>query len=227
MDGLTFYRDSNIVGDALDDVNIKLLDTFADEQTITISPDKTAVKNDVQEFIDKYNEIVKFLRDKTRTDPATHESGALSTDTTYRYVVNDLRNITASNVDSAASADYTLLYDIGIETNEDGTLYFSDSSKFETALETNPSNIADLFRGENGIAARIEDYVNEFVEPNGSIDSSKKQIDRQVVYLDDRIKYMNEVLERKRDEYMNEFGELQMIMSNLQNQQAFFNSFVG
>jgi len=227
MDGLTFYRDSNIVGDALDGVNIKLLDTFADEQTITISPDKTSVKNDVQEFIDKYNEIVKFLRDKTRTDPATHESGALSTDTTYRYVVNDLRNITASNVTSTASDDYTLLYDIGIEANEDGTLYFADSSKFDAALETNPSNVADLFRGENGVAARIEDYISDFVAPDGTINASKKQIDRQVVYLDDRIKYMNEVLDRKRDEYMDEFGELQMVMSNLQSQQAFFSSFIG
>jgi hypothetical protein len=38
---------------------------------------------------------------------------------------------------------------------------------------------------------------------------------------------MNEVLDKKRDEYMDEFGELQMIMSNLQSQQAFFSSFMG
>ncbi len=227
MDGLTFYRDSNIVGDALDGVNIKFLDTFAEEQTITVSPDKTAVKKDVQEFIDKYNEIVTFLRSNTRTDPTTHESGVLSSDTTYRFVINDLRNIIASNVEGVSSDDYSLLYNIGIEANEDGTLYFSDSSKFDSALETNPSNVADLFRGENGVAVRIEEYVNNFVTPNGTIDASEKQLDRQVVYLDDRIKYMNEVLERKRDEYMNEFGELQMIMSNLQSQQDFFNSFFG
>ena len=149
----------------------------------------------------------------------------LSTDTTYRYVVNDLRGIMSANVDSTSSDDFTLLYNIGIEANEDGTLYFSDSSKFDTALEANPSNVADLFRSENGVAARIKEYINNFVEPNATIDASKKQLDRQVIYLDDRIKYMNEVLERKRDEYMTEFGELQMVMSNLQSQQAFFNSF--
>ena len=227
LDGLTFYRDSNTVSDALDGVTLRLLDTFAQEQTITIDTDVEAVKADVQEFIDKYNETVKYLRDNTRTDPVSHERGVLSSDIVYRGVLSDLRSITASNVDSTASDEYTLLYDIGIEANEDGTLYFADAAKFTAALEANPTYVSDLFRSENGIAQEIEDYVQKFVEPDGTIDGSKKQLDRQIVYLDDRINYMNEVLDKKREEYTNEFGELQKMLSTLQSQQAFFSAFMG
>jgi len=227
LDGLNFYRDSNTVSDALDGVTLKLLDTFSQDQTVTISTDTEAVKADAQEFLDKYNETIKFLRDNTRTDPVSHERGVLSSDIVYRGVLSDLRGITASNVDSTSSDEYTLLYDIGIEANEDGTLYFKDSAKFMTALEANPSYVADLFRSENGIAQRIEDYIQNFVEPDGTIAGSNKQLDRQISYLDDRIEYMNEVLEKKREEYTNEFGELQKTLSTLQSQQAFFSSFMG
>lgn len=227
LDGLTFYRDSNTVSDALDGVTLKLLDTFSQDQTITISTDTEAVKADVQEFLDKYNDMVKYLRDNTRTNPDTHERGVLSSDIAYRGVLSDLRSITASNVDSTASDDYTLLYDIGIEANEDGTLYFKDATKFTAALEANPTYVADLFRSENGIAQKIEDYIQNFVEPGGTIDGSNNQLDRQISYLDDRIDYMNKVLDKKREEYTNDFGELQKTLSTLQSQQAFFSTFMG
>lgn len=227
IDGLTFYRDANNVSDALDGVTLKLLDSFSQSQTVTIAADTETIKSDVQEFIDKYNETVRFLRENTRTNPDTHESGMLSTDIVYRGVLSDLRSIAASNVDSTTSDEYTLLYDIGIEANEDGTLYFTDSAKFTAALEANPDYVADIFRSDNGVARQIEDYIQNFVEPDGTIDGSRKQLDRQITYLDERINYMNSALEKKRQEYTDEFGELQKTLSTLQSQQAFFSAFMG
>lgn len=227
MDGLTFYRDSNTVEEALDGVTLKLYNTFTQEETITIATDKEAIKSDVEEFISLYNEVIDYLRAKTKVDPDTHERGPLSTDITYRGITSDLRSIISSEVTTTSNSEYTILYDIGIEADSEGKLSITDSSKFESALEANPQNVADLFRSSEGIAVQIEDYITNFVETGGIIDSSKKQIDRQVSNLNDRISYMNVLLDKKEKQYFDEFTKLQETMAKLQSQQAFFNSFYG
>lgn len=227
MDGLTFYRDSNNVEEAVDGVTLKLYDTFTSPETITIASDKEAVKADVEEFISLYNEAVDYLRAQTKVDPDTHERGPLSTDITYRGILSDLRSIISSEVDTVSNSEYSILYDIGIEADTEGKLSIVDSSKFEAALEANPQNVADIFRSSNGIAVQLDDYITNFVETGGIIDSSKAQIDRQITNINDRISYMNVLLDKKEKQYFEEFTKLQETMAKLQSQQAFFNSFYG
>lgn len=227
MDGLTFYRDSNVVDDALNGVTLKLLDTFATPETVTIQTDVTAVRGQVDEFIEKYNDVIKFIREKTKTDPDTHERGALANDYFYGGMVSELRRITGSAVSGTTSSEYTLLYNIGIEANEDGTLSVKDSDKFTSALEANALYVSDLFNSDNGIAVQLTDYVDQFLSAGGSIASSKKQIDSQISSLNDRISYMDEILDKKEKRYFDQFTSLQETMYKLQSQQDFFSSFLG
>jgi len=227
IDGLTFYRDTNVIDDALDGITIKLLDTFAEDETITVQTDVEVVRKDVDDFIEKYNEAIKFLRDNTKTNATTHERGALANDTVYGAIVGDFRGITGASISGTTSSDYALLYNIGIEAGEDGTLSIKDSDKFTSALEINALYVSDLFNSDNGIASQLVDYIDKFVSAGGTINSSKKQIDSHLSSLNDRIGYMDEVLEKKEKQYFDEFTSLQQTMYELQAQQQFFNSFLG
>lgn len=227
MDGLTFYRDSNNVEDALTGVTLKLYDTFDTPEQVTIESDADQVREDVEDFISKYNEAIKFLREKTRTNPDTHERGALSGDSLYQNMIADLRNLVSASVTTTTSDDYTLLYHIGIEADQDGTLSIKDTDKFTRALEANALYVSDLFTSDDGIAHRLEDYIDGFVKTGGTIDDNKEQIDNQITSLNDRIKYMNELLDKKEKQYFEEFSKLQETMYILQNQQTFFSSFIG
>lgn len=227
IDGLTFYRDSNSVTDAYSGLTFKLLDTFNQPETITVSTDAETVKNDVQEFIDKYNEAVRFLRKNSRMDSDTKERGVLSGDITYSGMLSELRNLVAGSVTTTSSSDYTLLYHVGIEANQEGILSIKNSDKFTTAIEANYHYVADLFSSNDGVAKRLEAFIKNYVKTNGTIDASKNQLDTQVRGLDDRIKYMNEILDKKEKYYFEQFSKLQETMYTLQNQQAFFNSFIG
>ncbi len=225
IDGLTYYRDGNVVDDAVDGLTLKLLDTFTTEETVTVQADVDTVKSDVEDFIKKYNDAVNFLREKTKTNPDTHERGPLSNDSMYGTITSDFRTIVSGNIEGTTSSDYTLLYDIGIEANQDGTLSIKDSDKFTAALETNALYVSDLFNSDNGIAAQLTDYIDRFVAANGSIDNSRKQIESQVVSLNDRISYMNEILDKKEKQYFDEFSKMQQMMAQLQSQQSFFSAF--
>jgi len=225
MDGLTFYRDSNVIDNALSGVTLKLLDTFEDSETVTIQTDVDTVRGDVEDFIEKYNEVMEFIRTETKTNPDTHERGALANDSVYSSIVNELRVLVGGTVEGTTSEDFSLLFNIGIESDTDGKLSIKDSDKFTAALEANALFVSDLFTSENGIASKLETYIDKFVATGGNITDSERQIDDRLSNLDDRISYMDEILEKKEEQYFNEFTELQQVMYQLQAQQQFFDSF--
>ncbi|NOX88671.1 MAG: flagellar filament capping protein FliD [Calditrichaeota bacterium] len=226
LDGLTMYRDSNNVDDAYTGVAFQLLDTFTQPVTVSIDPNLENVKKDVQDFIDKYNEVIDFLKSKARINPDTYERGPLSDDYVYSGMIADLRNLVSEPVDSASSQNYKLLYSIGIEADRDGKLSIKDSEKFNQAVEANPAYVSDLFNSSDGVAVKLTDYIDKFVKTGGTIDGSKKQIDSQIKNLEDRIDYMNDLLDKKEKQYFDEFTKIQQTMYVLQNQQLFFNSFL-
>jgi flagellar hook-associated protein 2 len=225
IDGLSFYRDSNTITDAYAGLTFKLLDTFAAPETVTIDTDAESVKTDVQEFISKYNEVVNFLRKNAKVDPDTHVRGVFSGDLIYSGVLSQMRGIVSDPVSGTSSEDYNLLYHIGIEASQDGTLSIKDTDKFTTAIEANYRYVADLFYSDDGVASRLMDYLDDFVKTSGTISASKKQIDLQTTSLNDRIKYMNEILAKKEKQYFDQFTKLQETMYQLQSQQSFFSSF--
>lgn len=225
MDGLTFYRDSNNVTDALTGVTLQLLDTFGTTETITVNVDTESVRSEVQEFLDDYNEALTFLRTNTQTDPDTYKAGALSMDTTYRGIFIELRSIISGEVSGVSNSDFSRLFSIGIEADDKGLLSIADSDKFTEALEANTTNVSDLFRASDGIAVELEDYINNFVKTGGMIDNSKDNIDSQVTYLDDRISSMDDWLLKREIQLREEFARLQEAMSRISSQQSLFSSF--
>ena len=226
LDGMTMYRDSNTIDDAYDGITFQLKDTFSQEVTVSIDTDTESIKKDIQDFIDKYNDVIDYLTKNARINSDTYEKGPLQDDTIYASMISDLRGMVSESVDTAASDSYKLLYSIGIEADQSGKLSIKDESKLTDALETNPSYVSDLFVSDDGIANKLDDYIDRFVKVGGSIDSSKELLDEQIKNLDDRISYMNELLDKKEKQYFEEFTKMQKTMYTLQNQQAFFSQFL-
>ncbi len=225
LDGMTMYRDSNKIDDAYEGITFELKDTFSQEVTVSVDADIDSVKKDVQDFIDKYNEVIDYLTKNARINSVTYEKGALQEDTVYSSMISDLRGLVSESVDTAASDNYKLLYSIGIEADQSGKLSIKDESKLTNALQANPAYVEDLFTSDDGVANKVKDYIDRFVKIGGTIDSSKKLIDEQIKGLDDRINYMNELLDKKEKQYYEEFTKIQKTMYTLQNQQAFFSQF--
>jgi len=226
IDGLTFYRNSNSVTDAINGVTLQLLNTFAANETITVTADLDSVKNEVQGFLDTYNEAISYLREKTQIDPNTYLRGPLSDDMLYRNIFNELREIASSEVAGTSSQVYTKLYNIGIEADLKGRLSIKDAEKFNDAVETNSIFVSDLFNSADGIATQVENYIDDFVKAGGTIDSSKNNIEDEISLLNDRIKLANDLLSIKESKLRNEFSKLQEMMVILSNQQSFFSSLI-
>lgn len=225
VDGLTFYRDSNNVADVISGVTMKLTDTFTAAEVVTVTSDTDTVKEEVQGFLDAYNGAMKLLRKHAITDPDTNTPGILARDYTYRSMINELRSYTTTTVTDVTNTDYSKLFNIGIEADDQGYLSFEDADKFVEALEANAKYVSDIFRGSDGVATQMESYLANFVDIGGTIDSSKDNIDDQLTFLNDRISDMEDRMARREAQLREEFATLQVTMNTLVNQQNFFSQF--
>jgi len=225
IDGLDFYRDNNNVTDALTGVTMKLLDVSATTQTISVTADTEGVKTEVNEFLDTYNESMTYLRSNTQMDPETYQRGVLSDDVTYRSILYDLRNYTMNQVTGVANSDYSRLFNIGIEADSKGQLSITDSDKFTTALETNSDYVAQVFNASDGLATKLDGYLEKYIKTGGTIDSSKTNIEDQLTSLSDRMSLMDDLLARREKQLTDQFTSLQEMMYTLTNQQNYMSSF--
>ncbi len=226
LDGLTFYRDSSTVTDALEGVTLQLLNTFSTAETVAINTNTEKVKTEISEFLKAYNESISYLRDQTQYSSATKSRGPLSDDLTYRNISSDLRNIAQDSVGDVTFDEYDLLYDIGIEADQQGKLSIIDDDKLTTAIETNTEYVSDIFNGTDGIATKIDDYIDKFIKTGGTISDTKKSLDSEVTNLNDRLEIVESFLERKEKQLFTEFSKLQETMAILQNQQAYLSLFI-
>jgi len=217
LDGLTLTRNSNEITDALDGVTINLDEATATESSFEVTVDEKGAKDAVKEFIDRFNEVNSFLREKTAINP-DGERGGLADESTFRRLERQLRTDATAPVSGQPDGLETLA-DIGVEASRDGTLELADEGKLTTALRENQGALKDLFAGPDGVATRLETRVDQFVDAGGILDSREDSIENTVDRLDDRIEAFDERLERREQQLRDRFARVQSTIRSLASQQ--------
>ena len=94
------------------------------------------------------------------------------------------------------------------------------------AIETNTEFVSDIFNGADGIATKIDDYINKFIKTGGTISDSKKLLNTEVTNIKDRLDVIDSFLRQKENQLFREFSRLQETMAILQNQQSYLSLFI-
>ena len=109
------------MSDALTGVTFNLLQTFSSED-INCRQRLEGVKSSVKEFISKYNDTIKFLRENAKIDPDTKVRGVLANDSLYSGLASRMQQITTKNLTGTTSSVYNSLASIGITADSSGML---------------------------------------------------------------------------------------------------------
>jgi flagellar hook-associated protein 2 len=218
LDGLTLTRNSNEVDDALDGVTINLDEANGTESSFEVTADEEGAKSAVQEFVDRFNKVISFLRDKTEVNPEKDKRGALASDSTFQRLQRQLRSDATRPVEGQPDNLRTLA-DIGIEANRDGTLKLNDEEALRSAVREDQDALKDLFAGPDGVATRLEERVDQFVDTGGILDSREDSIENTVDRLDDRIQQFDNRLERREEQLRDRYAQVQSTLRRLSNQQ--------
>jgi flagellar hook-associated protein 2 len=224
LDGLAYTRDSNTIADVLPGVSIDLLSVDpATTINFTIGADTEAIKGKLGEFVDAYNEVVKFINDQGKYDEETGPGGKLFGDNMLRRVTQTIQRTLFSQTTTQVGNDpegFGTLRLLGIESNKDGTLkindavmdaklaedidafsdFFVDTDGFDNggAAIGTPEYYVDL-TADTGVgddlARALDSLTKSFTTATGSI--YKGLFDSRVDALNDKIKRYDKEIEAR------------------------------
>lgn len=222
LDGLTLYRNSNTVDDAIKGLTISLQETTTQEKSFTVAPDEEAIKDTVDTFIEKYNGVLDYIQKKSAIDPETDTRGPFASETGFRSLRFNLRNDAAEPVSGLADGAPSRLSDIGITIEDNGKLKLSDADALTAAISENADAVQQLFSSDDGVGTRMLERVDRFIGNDGVLDQRKESIDRTNRRIDDRIDRIDRRLERRREQLQAQFAQLQSMQQQIQGQGRFF-----
>ncbi len=176
VDGNELNSDTNVFDDVIQDLKITVLrvsDTdsngYLKSNKVDITTDKTSVQETVQKFIDGYNALQSKLtslgkRNSIVGGVSQDDGGALAGDSTTRAISNFMSNLITTPSDT--STIYSTIFEMGIKMDNKGQLSL-DKEKFGEVVDKNFDQVAGLFGGENGLAAKLTTGLKEYTKTGG------------------------------------------------------------
>ncbi len=174
---------SNVINNLIDGVTVTLKSTG--DTTIVVANDTSAMEEKIQNFVDAYNDLMKYMDNVVKYDDKTKQAGTLQSNYAAQMVQYDIMRTTIdippgfksiNSLESPPGSErYVSLSSIGIKTVDDKYLEI-DSSKLEDALQNHTDDVALLFGadlvGRNDTTTNkitYDSHVNNLTEP-GSYD---------------------------------------------------------
>jgi flagellar hook-associated protein 2 len=153
--------DTNQFNNLIGGLSVTVLHETASGQSVTVSTeaDITGIKNAINEFISRFNEVNDFIDDQNTYNQETGETGVLFGDYTLQMMQNSLRGILASTVDGI-EGKYNNLYAIGIRTTATGTLSIVNSSRLEEALQDHLNDVIKLFTTAGTSSSNYIEFIS-------------------------------------------------------------------
>ncbi|MBI5665814.1 MAG: flagellar filament capping protein FliD [Nitrospirae bacterium] len=219
VDGLSISRSTNSVSDVITGLTINLkkaapMPTPA-TATISVAADNASIKEQINDFVSAYNDVMSFLKTNTAYDSATGESGILSGEGTARSIQNRIRDIASGDV-AGLSGSLSMLAEIGISTDYKTGNLVIDSSKLDAKLGSNLDDVAELFQDStNGIATGIFDYIGDLTSTvDGAITLRKDGLSDIIKDITNTIRNMEFRLDKAENDMVRQFTALEKIVGN-------------
>lgn len=240
IDGLELVRNTNRIEDALEGVTLDV--TAAQSSTdlaegktisVTVGVDKSAVKTNLQKFVDAYNALISTTSQLTAVVPVdggNPVTGPLLGDSSIRNVLSSLRN---EMVNLTGERGVRALADLGITSDwKTGQLKIDDAA-LTKSLDSNFDQVAGYLAGDNGLMGRLSKSVGAYVGASGvlkqrtdALQATKVGVDEQRKALAVRVESLQTRLYAQYNAMDSLVGRLQKTSESLAGQLASLPGFV-
>lgn len=221
VDGIEMTNSSNDIDGAITGVRLNLLTADVGNE-VTISGDEPTsnVSNLINDFVAAYNQLRSGLNSATAPGLAGASGGPLAGDNGIRDMMRSLSRLTSTALTD--NGDYRTLADIGVRTNNDGTLTV-DQTRLSAVLDADPDAVARMLEPavqddtNPGIAGALQTIRDTLQSPSGSLVTSKERYDTVAESLVTQRERLDASIERYR-------SQLQTSFSNMDRQLAVINA---
>ncbi len=223
VDGIAIRRETNAINDVLTGVSFDLKSVQQPTDSpvnIAVTVDRDKVKTRVEKFMTDFNAVIEYLNLKTSFDKETGQGQILAGDPSFVGMRTSLKEAVYSIVNGVSSGNPKLLAEIGITLDRQGKLSISDSTKFTDALQYDVGKVEQLFSASDGIAVRLNTYLESMVGTNGSIVSRKDSLTAQLKSVNEQITRVTERINKQVDRFRDDFVKAQALVATYTQQQA-------
>ncbi|MCP4727469.1 MAG: flagellar filament capping protein FliD [bacterium] len=222
IDGIDIVTSENEVSYILPGLSLNLLQAQGPDDTpltFKVEQDTTKTKDEIKNFMDKYNGVITYLNAKTAVDTTTYTRGVFAGDFVISNLKFSMRSLVTTPIAAEPDAEIQFLSQIGISFDREGLMSIKDSSKLDDMMESNIDELTALFTSDDGIGARLEELLDRFVDSGGTVDRSREGVTRQLKSIDTRIDNYEARLAVRAESLRREYTQLQKTLSLLNNQQ--------
>ncbi len=211
VDGITITNKNNTFTEAIPGITLSVMkeNDPGVSTNITVNTDNQGIKDKINEFITKYNDILSYIEDQSDAD--------WGRDRGFQGVSRSLQNLLVTN--TGVSGEFKYLVDIGIETDQTTGKISIDDSTLDDLISDNLTDLENLFLGEEGVDGISQLFIN-YLEgatdsTNGILAAKQKSTDMGIKSLDNNIQRMELRLE-KREEMLNaQFAAMEQLVSGM------------
>jgi flagellar hook-associated protein 2 len=237
LNGIAITSTTNTFDDAVEGLTIKAVGDMATDSVgalnTTVTLDTSAVSDKINAFVTAYNEVIEFVKVRSKYDADKGIKGIFVGDASARNIINRVRTVVIIQYSDLLTAndedvflDSLSLLGVEFSTNNDGKLTF-DSTAFLEALEDNQFDIEAMFSDdENSFSTAMTEALDEYVDPlTGIIKKLDTNLDTQVDALEDQIERWETRITSYEARLFKQFTAMEKIAGRMQTTSTFLTSF--
>lgn len=224
FNNVQIQNNSNTVEDLVNGVSFNLKSVMQESDpsvSIIVDNDTDSIKSEINGFIEKFNELYTFLKEKTKS---TEDSrGVLRGESTVSSLLNTLSSVGYTSF-GAESDEINYLSQIGIAFDSSTGLSLKDADLFEEKINSDSAAVEKLFNSDNGFATTFYDKLNSYTGAEGYLQMSIESYNNSTRYLSDRIDSVSKSIDKSADVLRNRYQQMQTQLATLMSSQSFFSS---
>ena len=181
LNGMDVESSSNTFANTIPGMSFTVSEVTSTAATLNVKADTEAMKKNIQEFVDTYNELNDLLTQSTKYVEESKTAGVLQGDSATVSLQNSLRMLTQGI--SGSTGGLTRLAEIGIQMQEGGKLS-TDTTKLDKAL-TNLEGLKGLFANKadalgqgGGIAVNFKNFTDKLLSFDGTLNTKTDSLER-------------------------------------------------
>lgn len=223
VDNIDIYSNSNTYTNAIPGVTITLTDADAGAATttLTVSLDEAALKGKISTFVSGYNDVMSFITSQSTQGDST--AGILNADSGLNIIKRQLQSLLTTRI--WGSGSLRSLSELGLETQNDGTLKIDDST-LTNAIQNDMDSVVKLMVGEGsvstgvkGIAMRFQEFLDDLTDTSsGFLAGRKKSTNSTLKRIDRDIERIELRLGKKEETLLRQFTALEELISAMNSQ---------
>lgn len=217
VNGIAITSASNSVSEAIQGVTLTLTNTTATPASLTVARDTAAINTAVSGFVEAYNALASQIKSRSAYGTGGTGGGVLAGDSTLRLLQDQMRGIFNT---PPSGGTLTTLGQIGISFQQNGSLQL-DSSKFNSALTANFSDVQNLVSSPTGIATRLEAWTKSALETGGLIDTRSQGLTKSIKNYNEDIGKLENRMAAIEKKYRIEYTNLNLLLSSMNSTSTF------